>query len=59
LDKGETMNTQNENANYDFQSFDHHPTAPMYPAGWDLSALSSTPTTEPASDATDSAESES
>ena len=51
------MTTQNENANYDFQSFDHHPTAPMYPAGWDLSALPSTPTTDSASDATDSAES--
>ena len=53
------MTTQNENANYDFQSFDHHPTAPMYPAGWDLSALSSTSKTVSASDATDSAESES
>ncbi len=53
------MTTQNENADYDFQSFDHHPTAPMFPAGWDLSALPSTPTTDSASDATDSAESES
>ena len=51
------MTTQNENASYDFQSFDHHPTAPMFPAGWDLSALPSTPTTDSASDATDSAES--
>jgi hypothetical protein len=53
------MNTQNENANYDFQSFDHHPTAPLFPAGWDLSALPSAPKTDSASEATDSAESES
>ncbi len=53
------MTTQNENANYDFQSFDAHPTAPMYPAGWDLSTLPSTPKTDSASDAIDSAESES
>ncbi len=51
------MTTQNENANYDFQSFDAHPTAPMYPAGWDLSALPSTPTTDSAQEADDSAES--
>ena len=53
------MTTQNENADYNFQSFDAHPTAPMYPAGWDLSTLPSTPTTDSASDATDFAESES
>lgn len=53
------MTTQNENDNYDFQSFDHQPTGPMYPAGWDLSALPSAPKTDPASDANDSAESES
>ena len=53
------MTTQNENANYDFQSFDAHPTAPRYPAGWDLSTLPSTPNPDSASDATDSAESES
>ncbi len=53
------MNTQNENANYDYQSFDHHPTAPMYPAGWDLSAYLSDPKVEPASESDDSAESES
>jgi hypothetical protein len=51
------MTTQNENANYDFQSFDAHPTAPMYPAGWDLSTLPSTLTTEPAQEAAVSAES--
>ncbi len=51
------MTTQNENANYDFQSFDAHPTAPMYPAGWDLSALPSTPTTDSAQEAAVSAES--
>ncbi len=53
------MTTQNENANYDFQSFDDHLTAPMFPAGWDLSALPSTPITDSAQEATDSAESES
>jgi len=38
--KGEIiMTTQNENANYDFQSFDAHPIAPMFPAGWDLSEM--------------------
>ncbi|MBI5963461.1 MAG: hypothetical protein HY863_08315 [Chloroflexi bacterium] len=51
------MTTQNENANYDFQSFDDHPTAPMFPAGWDLSALPSTPTIEPAQEVDDSSES--
>ena len=51
------MTTQNENADYNFQSFDAHPTAPMYPAGWDLSTLPSTPTTEPAQEAAVSAES--
>ena len=41
------MTTQNENANYDFQSFDSYPQAPMYPAGWDLSEMQSeTPTEE-------------
>ncbi len=53
------MTTQNENADYNFQSFDHHPTAPMFPAGWDLSALPSSPTTDSASDVIDSAASES
>ena len=33
------MTTQNENANYDFQSFEHYPQAQMYPAGWDLSEM--------------------
>jgi hypothetical protein len=51
------MSTQNENANYDFQSFDHHPTAPMYPAGWDLSALPSAPAVDSAQEEDDSAES--
>ena len=51
------MTTENENANYDFQSFDAHPTAPMYPAGWDLSALPSTPKTDSAQEAENSAES--
>lgn len=37
------MNTQNENTHYDHQSFDHYPTSPLYPAGWDLSSLLSTP----------------
>lgn len=51
------MNTQNET--YDHQSFDHHPTAPMFPAGWDLSTLPSAPKTEIATEeAEDSAESE-
>lgn len=53
------MNTQNENANYDYQSFDHHPTGPMYPAGWDLSAYLSDPKPASAAEADDSAESES
>jgi hypothetical protein len=36
------MSTQNENANYDFQSFDPYPQAPMYPTGWDLSEMETT-----------------
>ncbi|HRJ58434.1 MAG TPA: hypothetical protein PLV64_19270 [Anaerolineales bacterium] len=52
------MNTYNENAHYDHQSFDQYPTAPMYPAGWDLSALHPTPTVDSASEADDSAENE-
>lgn len=53
------MNTQNENAHYDHQSFDQYPTAPMYPAAWDLSALLSTiqPDSDPKVD--ESAESDS
>jgi hypothetical protein len=51
------MTTQNENANYDFQSFDAHPTAPLFPAGWDLSALPSTSTADSAQEADDSADS--
>ncbi|MBI3170343.1 MAG: hypothetical protein HYZ22_17815 [Chloroflexi bacterium] len=53
------MNTQNENANYDFQSFDAHPTAPIFPAGWDLSALLSAPEPDSAPKAEDPAENES
>jgi hypothetical protein len=53
------MNTQNENAHYDYQSFDHYPTAPMYPAAWDLSTLLSAPTVDSTSKADDSAENES
>lgn len=37
------MTTQNENANYDFQSFDSYPQAPMYPHGWDLSEMQTSP----------------
>jgi hypothetical protein len=58
--KEKTMNTQNENLNmYDYQSFDRHPTAPMYPAAWDLSALPSTPTVDSTSELNDPAENES
>ena len=53
------MNTQNENTHYDHQSFDHYPTAPLYPAGWDLSKLLSTPITDSVSNANDSADTES
>ncbi len=53
------MNTHNENAHYDHQSFDQYPTAPMYPAGWDLSTLHPTPTVDSASEADDSVENES
>jgi hypothetical protein len=35
------MSAQSENANYDFQSFDPYPQAPMYPTGWDLSEMQS------------------
>ena len=49
------MTTQNENATYDFQSFDQHPTAPMYPAGWDLSDMKTTTEDVNASEAEDSA----
>jgi len=45
------MTTQNENANYDHQSFDHYPTAPMFPAGWDLSEMQSEPKTDSANEA--------
>ncbi|HNO32348.1 MAG TPA: hypothetical protein PKI78_11225 [Anaerolineales bacterium] len=50
------MNNQNENAHYDHQSFDHYPTGPMYPAGWDLSSLPSAPVTDSTFKADDSAE---
>lgn len=53
------MNTQNKNAHYDHQSFDHYPTAPMYPAGWDLSSLHPTSTVDSTSESDDSAENES
>jgi len=53
------MNTHNENAHYDHQSFDHYPTGPMYPAGWDLSSLPSTPITDSTSKADDATEDES
>ena len=35
------MSTQNENANYDLQSFEQYPQAPLFPAGWDLSEMQS------------------
>ena len=36
------MNAQNDNSTtYEFQSFEHHPTAPMFPHGWDLSEMQS------------------
>lgn len=50
------MDTQNENANYDFQSFDEYPTAPIFPAGWDLSSLPSTLTMDPEPDSPISSE---
>lgn len=50
------MNTYNENTHYDHQSFDHYPTGPLYPAGWDLSALHSTPITDTAQEVEDSTE---
>lgn len=54
------MDTQNERLSaYEYQSFDPHPTAAMYPAGWDLSSLLSAPTVDPATEADDSAENES
>lgn len=53
------MNTQNENTHYDHQSFDHYPTGPLYPAGWDLSSLPSTTTVDSTTEAADSAETES
>lgn len=54
------MDTQNENLSaYEYQSFDPHPTAPMYPAGWDLSPLLSASTIESAPEAEDPAENES
>jgi hypothetical protein len=37
------MSTENENTNYDFQSFDPYPQAQMYPTGWDLSEMQSKP----------------
>ncbi|MDD2921417.1 MAG: hypothetical protein PHQ36_03955 [Anaerolineales bacterium] len=40
------MTTQNENANYEFQSFDPYPQAPMFPAGWDLSEMQTDPKDE-------------
>ena len=33
------MTTQNENTNYDLQSFEDYPQAPMFPTGWDLSEM--------------------
>ncbi|MCB9112026.1 MAG: hypothetical protein H6634_12340 [Anaerolineales bacterium] len=53
------MTTKNENANYDFQSFDNHPTAPMYPEGWDLSEMHPEPKVDSASQPDESAEDES
>ncbi len=53
------MNDQIENAHNDHQSFDHYPTAPLYPLGWDLSSLHPTPTIESTSESDDSAENES
>ena len=54
------MDTQNENLSaYEYQSFDPHPTASLYPVGWDLSALLSAPTVESTFEVGDSAENES
>ena len=54
------MDTQNENLSaYEYQSFDPHPTASLYPVGWDLSALLSAPTVESTFEVGDSADNES
>jgi len=49
------MSSQNENpSTYEYQSFDPHPTAPMFPAGWDLSEMQASSANEETEDSNSS-----